>query len=262
MIRPLYANETLEATQYGIRVSQLYLDPETAASIAEGLTCAVQQKRKKIHPVALLDLVVGTPDMITLSFRKNDWGVTEKRFSKFSSRLIQQVPDSDDIEYEFRLRDFRTTLFLWDWIKELPIEKLIMRYNIGSGDIHRIVETGTWVVSATAEIAELYSRKDKKYKILAKAAQTLSERVEYGIESDGVSLTRIRGIGRKRARTLMNHGIRDITKLLTLNAKDLAKVPGFGSELAEAILKEGRNVIHPNKEVETLENGLENYLSE
>lgn len=262
MIRPLDANETLEATQYGIRVSQLYLDPETAASIAEGLTCAVQQKRTKIHPVALLDLVVGTPDMLTLSFRKNDWGVTEKRFSKFSSRLIQQVPDSDDIEYEFRLRDFRTTLFLWDWIKELPIEKLLMRYNIGSGDIRRIVETGTWVVSATAEIAELYSRKDKKYKILAKAAKTLSERVEYGIESDGVSLTRIRGIGRKRARTLMNHGIRDITKLLTLNAKDLTKVPGFGSELAEAILKEGRNVIHPKKEVETFENGLENFLSE
>lgn len=262
MIRPLDANETLEATQYGIRVSQLYLDPETAASIAEGLTCAVQQKRTKIHPVALLDLVVGTPDMLTLSFRKNDWGVTEKRFSKFSSRLIQQVPDSDDIEYEFRLRDFRTTLFLWDWIKELPIEKLLMRYNIGSGDIRRIVETGTWVVSATAEIAELYSRKDKKYKILAKAAKTLSERVEYGIESDGVSLTRIRGIGRKRARTLMNHGIRDITKLLTLNAKDLTKVSGFGSELAEAILKEGRNVIHPKKEVETFENGLENFLSE
>ena len=262
MIRPLDANETLEATQYGIRVSQLYLDPETAASIAEGLTCAVQQKRTKIHPVALLDLVVGTPDMLTLSFRKNDWGVTEKRFSKFSSRLIQQVPDSDDIEYEFRLRDFRTTLFLWDWIKELPIEKLLMRYNIGSGDIRRIVETGTWVVSATAEIAELYSRKDKKYKILAKAAKTLSERVEYGIESDGVSLTRIRGIGRKRARTLMNHGIRDITKLLTLNAKDLAKVPGFGSELAEAIIKEGRNVIHPKKEVETFENGLDNFLSE
>ncbi|MFX1538956.1 MAG: DEAD/DEAH box helicase, partial [Promethearchaeota archaeon] len=34
MIKPLDANETLEATLYGLRVSQLYLDPETAATIA------------------------------------------------------------------------------------------------------------------------------------------------------------------------------------------------------------------------------------
>ena len=78
-----------------------------------------------------------------------------------------------------------------------------MRYNIGSGDIRRIVETATWVVSATAEIAELLSKKDKKYRILVKATKRLSERVEYGIKSDAVSLTRVRGIGRKRARILV-----------------------------------------------------------
>ncbi len=258
MIRPLDANESLEATPYGIRVSQLYLDPETAASITEGLNSATQEKQSKIHPVALLDLVVGTPDMITLSFRKRDWGVTEKRLKKFASRLFKQVPEPFDIEYEFRLRDFRTTLFLWDWIKELPIEKLVMRYSIGSGDIRRIVETATWVVSATAEIAELHSRKDRKYKVLAKAAKALSERVEYGIESDAVSLTRIRGIGRKRARILLDHGIRDINKLLALNIKHLTNIPGFGTELAETILAEAKVALNTKREEEVFENDHEN----
>ncbi|MHA1968273.1 MAG: DEAD/DEAH box helicase [Candidatus Hodarchaeales archaeon] len=256
MIRPLDANESLEATSYGIRVSQLYLDPETAATIAEGLASAVQRKRLKIHPVALLDLVVGTPDMITLSFRKSDWGITEKRFKKLSSRLFRLISEPFDIEYEFRLRDFRTTLFLWDWIKELPVEKLIMRYNIGSGDIRRIVETASWIVSATAEIAELLSKKDKNYRILAKAAKILSERVEYGIKSDAVSLTRVRGIGRKRARILVDHGIRDLTKLLTLNSKDLIKIPGIGKELAEAVIKETKNILNPEKDDEPVINGL------
>ncbi|MHA2305720.1 MAG: DEAD/DEAH box helicase [Candidatus Hodarchaeales archaeon] len=256
MIRPLDANESLEATSYGIRVSQLYLDPETAATIAEGLASAAQKKRSKIHPVALLDLVIGTPDMITLSFRKSDWGITEKRFNKLSNRLFRPLPEPFDIEYEFRLRDFRTTLFLWDWIKELPVEKLVMRYNIGSGDIRRIVETATWVVSATAEIAELLSKKDKKYRILVKATKRLSERVEYGIKSDAVSLTRVRGIGRKRARILVDHGIRDLTQLLTLNSKDLIKIPGFGKELAETVIKEAKTMLNSEKDNEPVLNGL------
>ncbi|MFX0085041.1 MAG: DEAD/DEAH box helicase [Candidatus Hodarchaeota archaeon] len=258
MIKPLDANESLEATPYGTRVSQLYLDPETAASITEGLNSAIQKKRSKIHPVALLDLVVGTPDMITLSFRKSDWGITEKRFKKFTSRLFKQIPEPFDIEYEFRLRDFRTTLFLWDWIKELPVEKLVMRYSIGSGDIRRIVETATWVVSATAEIAELHSRKDRKYKVLAKAAKSLSERVEYGIESDAVSLTRIRGIGRKRARILLDHGIRDINKLLTLDTKHLTNIPGFGTELAETVFAEAKIVMDTKREEDVFKNDYEN----
>ncbi|MFX0016770.1 MAG: DEAD/DEAH box helicase [Promethearchaeota archaeon] len=247
MVLPLDANESLETTLYGLRVSQLYLDPETAATIAEGLTLAVQQSRTRIHPVALLDLVVGTPDMISLSFRKSDWKITEKRFGKFSSRLIRRIPEPIDIEYEFRLRDFRTVLFLWDWIKELPVEHLIMRYKIGSGDIQRIVETATWIVSAMAEIAKLKKRNNEEYHIFMKSAESLSDRVKYGIKSDAVSLTRIRGIGRKRARILLEHGIRDIKQLLTLDLSKLSQIPGFGSELARTTLERAKELTKPIK---------------
>ncbi len=260
MIRPLDANETLEATLYGRRVSQLYLDPETAATIVEGLNGAIQQSRSKIHPVALLDLIVGTPDMVTLSFRKSDWKTTEKRFERFTSRLVRDVPEAHEIEYEFRLRDFRTVLFLWDWIKELPVERIIMRYKIGSGDVQRIVETATWLVSATVEIAHLKTRSNKKYHILMKAAQSLSDRVKYGIKSDAVSLTRIKGIGRKRARILLDHGIRDITKLLNLTDTELSQFPGFGPELAKTTLKLAKELIEPTKNGSSPDVGLEDYI--
>ncbi|MFX0124057.1 MAG: DEAD/DEAH box helicase [Candidatus Hodarchaeota archaeon] len=247
MIKPLDANETLEVTFYGLRVSQLYLDPETAASIAEGLVRAIEKSMSKIHPVALLDLIMGTPDMVTLSFRKSDEKITVKRFERFTSRLIQDVPEPMDIEYEFRLRDFHTVLFLWDWIKELPIERLIMRYKIGSGDIQRIVETATWIISATAEIAQLKRRKNEKYQTYLKAALSLSDRVKYGIKSDAISLTRIKGIGRKRARILLEHGIRDINMLLKLNVSDLSQIPGFGQELARITLESAKELTEPIK---------------
>lgn len=260
MIKPLDVNETLEATLYGLRISQLYLDPETAATIADGLARAIQKSMSKIHPVALLDLFIGTPDMVTLSFRKSDEKITVKRFERFTSRLVNRVPEPLDIEYEFRLRDFRTVLFLWDWIKELPVERLIMRYKIGSGDIQRIVETATWIISATAEIAQLKRRKNEKYQIYMKAAQSLSDRVKYGIKSDAVSLTRIKGIGRKRARILLEHGIRDIHMLLNLSVSDLSQMPGFGSELAKTTLKLAKELTEPIKTESSLDVGLEDFF--
>ncbi|MFX1504701.1 MAG: DEAD/DEAH box helicase [Promethearchaeota archaeon] len=260
MIKPLDANETLEATLYGLRVSQLYLDPETAATIAEGFTIAIQKSMSKIHPVALLDLIMGTPDMVTLSFRKSDEKITAKRLDRFTSRLIHDIPEPLDIAYEFRLRDFRTVLFLWDWIKELPIERLIMRYKIGSGDIQRIVETATWIISAAAEIAQLKRRENKKYQVYRKVALSLGDRVKYGIKSDAVSLTRIKGIGRKRARILLEHGIRDIPMLLNLEVSDLNQIPGFGSELAKTTLELAKKISEPPSE-ESSDYDLEDFFS-
>ncbi|MFX0170392.1 MAG: DEAD/DEAH box helicase [Candidatus Hodarchaeota archaeon] len=250
MINPLDANETLDTTRYGLRVSQLYLDPETAASLSEGLVEAVKKSQIKPHSVALLDLIVGTPDMIELSFRKKDEKKTEERLNRFKPKLIKAVPDSFDIEYEFRLHDFKTVLFLWDWINEIPIEQIIMRYNIGSGDIKRVVDTATWIMSALAEISALKTRENRNYKIFMKRAQSLSERVRYGIKKDAISLTQIKGIGRKRARMLLDHGIRDVSKLLTLDVSKLSKIPGFGTELSKSILRIAKEFENPKKEEE------------
>lgn len=262
MINPLDANETLDTTRYGLRVSQLYLDPETAASLVEGLSEAVKKSQKKFHSVAFLDLIVGTPDMIELSFRKRDEKKTEERLNRFKPRLIRNVPDSLDIEYDFRLHDFKTVLFLWDWINEIPIEQIIMRYNIGSGDIKRVVDTATWLMSALNEISALKARENSRYKIFTRKTQSLSERVRYGIKKDAISLTQVKGIGRKRARVLLDHGIRDVSKLLALDVSKLIKIPGFGRELAKSILSRAKELDSPKKEknAESSETDVNDYI--
>ncbi|MFX0185911.1 MAG: LAGLIDADG family homing endonuclease, partial [Candidatus Hodarchaeota archaeon] len=262
MINPLDANETLDATRYGLRVSQLYLDPETAASLVEGLSEAVKKSQKKFHSVAFLDLIVGTPDMVELSFRKRDEKKTEERLNRFKPRLIKHVPEPLDIEYDFRLHDFKTVLFLWDWINEIPIEQIIMRYNIGSGDIKRVVDTATWLMSALTEISALKARENSTYKIFTRKTQSLSERVRYGIKKDAIGLTQVKGIGRKRARVLLDHGIRDVTKLLTLDVSKLVKIPGFGTELAKSILSAANELASPKKEegAESFETDINDYI--
>ncbi len=261
MIDPLDAKETLNATRYGIRVSQLYLDPQTAASFTEGLKIAVQRSKSKIHPVAVFDLLVGTPDMISLSFTKKFQEITEKRFEKLSKYLMKSVPPKEDIEYDFRLRDFHTALFMWDWINELPVERLVIRYKIGSGDIRRITDTATWLISSMSEIASIYSKSNSRFFSLSKNAELLSERVKYGIKSDAVSLTNIKGIGRKRARILLDHGIRKITQLMVLSHSELSKISGFGPELAKTILKEAKISKSSEEDFEQITSTLDDHFN-
>ena len=101
MIAPLNVKETLNATKYGIRVSQLYLDPQTAASFTEGLKIAVQRTKSRIHPIAIFDLLVGTPDMVTFSSAKKLQENTEKRFKKLSKHLLKSVPIKIPIQISF-----------------------------------------------------------------------------------------------------------------------------------------------------------------
>lgn len=248
MIEPLDANQSLIATKLGQRISQLYLDPDTAASIAAGLAKTVQQASTRLHAVALLDFIVGTPDMLELSFRKQDWKKTEDRLLRLESKLVLELPNPLDIDYEIRVRDFKTVLFLWDWIREVSIERLLLRYGIGSGDVRRIIDTATWLMTAMTEIAKLKTREDKSYTRLAKRAYELCERVTYGIKRDALSLTHVRGIGRKRARVLLEHGVKDAIKLGSMTVTELSRIPGFGADLANNVLEAAKTFGRPKDE--------------
>jgi len=93
-------------------------------------------------------------------------------------------------------------------------------------------------MSAISEIADLKKRQNKQYQKYAKIAHSLSERIEYGIKNDAISLTKVKGIGRKRARALLNHGIRDIYRLYEKSYSDLLQIPGFGPDLIKKIQEE------------------------
>ncbi len=95
---------------------------------------------------------------------------------------------------------------------------------------------------------------------LAKTTESLSERVRYGIKSDAISLTTVKGIGRKRARILLDNGIRDINQLSKLTSSDLSKIPGFGTELAKNILNELKGMKELKTETQFDETSISDFF--
>jgi replicative superfamily II helicase len=112
-----------------------------------------------------------------------------------------------------------------------------------------------------SEIASIHSKSNSKYFSLSKKAELISERVKYGIKSDAVSLTNIKGIGRKRARILLDHGIRKIDQLLVLTRNDLSKISGFGPELASNILNEAKKSKSSDEDFEDISYSLNDHFN-
>lgn len=81
----------------------------------------------------------------------------------------------------------------------------------------------------------------------SKNLEILSMRVEKGVKEDVIELTRIRGIGRVRARILANMGIKTIQDLLNIPEKRLAELPTFGEKTAKMIIEEARRVLNKGK---------------
>ncbi|MHA2032193.1 MAG: helix-hairpin-helix domain-containing protein, partial [Candidatus Kariarchaeaceae archaeon] len=68
-------------------------------------------------------------------------------------------------------------------------------------------------------------------------------------------------IGRKRARILLDHGIRKIDQLLVMSRNDLSKISGFGPELAKTILNEAKKTKLPEEEFEEITSGLDDHFN-
>ena len=66
----------------------------------------------------------------------------------------------------------------------------------------------------------------------------LSARVKYGIKSELISLTKLEGIGRVRARALFSAGYTDLEKLSQATVERLSAVPKIGNTVASQIKRQ------------------------
>jgi helicase len=128
------------------------------------------------------------------------------------------VPE-DEAQTEAYYRALKTAMLLSDWTDELSDTQICERYAIGPGDIYGMVESVTWLLHASAELARMfasdYHTKMLEYEICMK----------HGTRRELLPLLRLRGIGRVRARRLFNsrmttpveivaHGIDEVTRIL------------------------------------------------
>ncbi|MBC7114317.1 MAG: hypothetical protein H5T47_01630, partial [Archaeoglobi archaeon] len=204
-------NEELSATPLGKLVSRLYLDPLSAKMILDDLN------RDDFTELTILHSICRTPDMRVLYLGKRDYDWVVPLAESRKEELVFSTAKDD---YEYLLSALKTAYLLYEWIEEVPEEKLEAKYGVGPGDIFSLRETAEWLVHATAELLRFRG-------ISSELARKLELRLKHGVKEELLPLTSIRNIGRVRARKLFNSGIR--------NFEDFVK----RRDVAEALLGKG-----------------------
>jgi helicase len=219
-------------TPFGSRTSRLYIDPVSALILKKGL--------EKIHAgqnlsgVGLLHMVACCPDSEILSVGKNDYDELEYFANKVQDELIITRDEVAVLEdYYTALGIMKTVFMLTRWMDEEKEEDICDRFNIGPGDIFRHTESCQWLLYASQSIAEVY-----RFKKLTHFIEDVRSRVRYGIKEELLGLTRLKGIGRVRARILFQHGFEKPADLKKASAEHLGMIRGIGVALARDILKQ------------------------
>ncbi len=188
----------LRATGLGHRVSQLYVDPMSAAEIVHGLRAADDR------PTAfgLYHLVSRTPDMYELYLRSGDREeYTELAYERETEFLGSMPSEFEDSAFEDWLSALKTARLLEDWASELDEDAITDRYGVGPGDIRGKVETAEWLLNAAERLA---GELDLEW---GPAIREARKRVEYGVAEELLDLAGVRNVGRKRARRLYEAGV-------------------------------------------------------
>jgi helicase len=102
--------------------------------------------------------------------------------------------------------------------------------------MHRIVEVAEWLTYSLYEVAKVMRRSDLLLEI-----HRLRLRIKYGVKEELLSLVRLKGIGRIRARSLYKAGFTDLSKIANASEAHLSAVSNIGPTIAKAIKEQMRN---------------------
>ena len=215
------------ATEFGKKVSKLYIDPLTATFFRDSIE---QVSKERKHTLGFLHVITSCEEFFPkFSLRNKDYEKVSLLLENYSSELIEPISEYDCS---------RSLLALQSWITESSEISLSDNLNMQSGDMHRMVETADWLVYCLRELAKQSNRVD-----LLEELDILRRRIIYGIRKELVDLVKIKGIGRIRARILHKNGIKNLEDLSKIPVKKLAEIDKIGSTLADNIksqLRKGR----------------------
>ncbi|QQG39745.1 MAG: DEAD/DEAH box helicase [Candidatus Aenigmatarchaeota archaeon] len=210
----------LEATRIGTRVSQLYIDPETAFSMMTTL-----EKCTSVFDSLLM--IANTREMAP--GRAKD-GEVAALLAEAESRGVS-APEPWDSEYDDFVNAMKCAIVLDAWASEAGEDWLLEEYGTTPGELRARLETADWLLYAAEEMALLTGLKEKMREL-----RKARVRVKYGIKEELVALVALKGIGRVRARTLHNAGLTSLTKIRDAPLEKLK--PLLGEKLAADVHKQ------------------------
>lgn len=215
--------EALRATPFGKRVSDLYIDPQSAVVIRDAL-----EKPGSKGEFGLLHAVCATPDMQLMYLRQSDYEQIEEYLGSVKDKMIREAPD-DLATYEIFLSEVKTARLLQEWVTEVHENDIAEAFGVGPGDIRTKVDLAKWLIHATTRLAEVFNPET------VETVRELETRLTYGIRPELLELVKLRGVGRVRARALYSRGIKGLEDLRNTNYDRLKQIPTIGETVARRI---------------------------
>lgn len=217
-------DKRVQPTFFGRRVSDLYIDPLTAVKLRDAL------KEFKPHSsyFGLLHAICSSPDMMTMYLKRSDYEWVEQLLLAREEDMLIKPPEDLD-EYEFYLAELKTACVLDDWVQEMEEDELLTKYGVGPGDLRSKVDVGEWLIYSMRELANIFNK--DAYPMLTE----LMTRIRYGVKPELLDLVRLRGVGRARARSMYNHGVKNVDQLREVDIVRLARIPKIGDAMAKSL---------------------------
>ncbi|MFH0889632.1 MAG: DEAD/DEAH box helicase [Candidatus Aenigmatarchaeota archaeon] len=241
--------EKLRPTPIGKRISELYIDPDTAVKIIAGLKAS---KNKKPGAFSLIELLTNTLEMRPLLPVKNaEFKDVYSELNKIKD-LLHEMPDEWDYEYEEFLKAVKTSLMIRKWTEEATEDQIFEMYGLTPGELYSKMSILGWLFYSAQEIAILIGIKD-----VIKELRKTRVRVVYGIKEELLPLVKLRDIGRFRARKLFNSGFTSLEKLREAPEQTLSAI--IGQNVAKSVK---RQLSGKDDEKQTEPKGLTEFTDE
>ncbi|MBI4015780.1 MAG: DEAD/DEAH box helicase [Candidatus Aenigmarchaeota archaeon] len=213
--------QELKPTTIGKRVSQLYIDPETAHYFLDNLSTFPSS-------IGLLQLISSAKELSpALSVYSRELEAINELVVKRNDELLIVPPEDWSSDYDSFLETFKTALFFEDWCTERTEEELNVKYKISPGEIHGKRELADWLLYSLSELALLSQNRDAE-----KSIRKLRVRMKYGVKEELLPLVKLKGIGRIRARRLWASNLRGIAELKKAPEDVLERILGAATARA------------------------------
>ena len=214
------------ATPIGKKVSEIYLNPDTANIFLE--------KFEIISKIIKQESAIEKIDFYSIIFFICSQLETRPHFrvkafeEDLYSRKFELIQENPLIQFEPIITDYleilnttKTCDALNSWISEKDENFLFEKYQITPGEIHYKIETIDRLIYSLEEFAII-----KKEFFVKNILNKLRARFKYGVCFDALVFLVFKGIGRVRARKLINFGIKKISDLKKITFENLANILG------------------------------------
>jgi helicase len=193
-----------------------------------------------VSDFGLIHLSSATPDFLGF------WPKDSERDRLHVKGSAEEYGMLIDISLEDRyLKAIKSSWILQNWTEESPSRQIEKVHGITPGDLRHRIDLMDWLLYSSKELIRVDNAFSSEHQEMVQALisrlDTLRTRIRHGCLEDILELIRLPNIGRVRARSLMNFGVRNPADLLALSPAKITALKakrGWGEKIVERMMNE------------------------